>query len=247
MGAGELAFAPPLARRRGMKQQAFYARLRETADDRGFSQVQQLQLAPLIGDGGKSGNQLERFPSYRYKKHLPGLTESSSGLWRPCRASVAHGARSLAERDTPGATPCPARFAADWDSATAGAPSSSPRRVDNNSTGLTKLKGQTTGAITILLEFDANNSLTITWQKGETDRFVTASKLTGALQAIAYRFFEHGLVPCPPLGCNVFRKLDVGDGQANRHWAGGICFSLFHQRLENVGIRPPQWRGKRGA
>ena len=38
-------------------------------------------------------------------------------------------------------------------------------RFDNNSTELTKLKAQTTGTATILLQFDANNSLSITWQK----------------------------------------------------------------------------------
>ena len=56
-------------------------------------------------------------------------------------------------------------------------------RFDNNSTELTKLKAQTTGTATILLQFDANNSLLITWQKvsfataevGETDQFVTVA------------------------------------------------------------------------
>ena len=56
-------------------------------------------------------------------------------------------------------------------------------RFYNNSTELTKLKAQTTGTATILLQFDANNSLLITWQKvsfataevGETDQFVTVA------------------------------------------------------------------------
>jgi len=66
----------------------------------------------------------------------------------------------------------------------------------------------------------------------------SASNLAGPFQTIAYGFFEHGLVSGPPLGCNVLRTLDIGDAQANRHWAGGLCFSLFQQRIENVGVRP---------
>src|ERR1017187_7053201 len=74
----------------------------------------------------------------------------------------------------------------------------------------------------------------------------TSPGLAGPLEAIAYRFFEHGLVSGPSLGRNVLRKLDISDGQANRHWAGGICFSLFQQRLENGGIRP-RYARSRGA
>ena len=45
------------------------------------------------------------------------------------------------------------------------------------------LKAQTTGTATMLLQFDENNSLAITWQKvsfstaevGETDQFVTVA------------------------------------------------------------------------
>ena len=56
-------------------------------------------------------------------------------------------------------------------------------RFDNASAELTKLKAQTTGIATIVLSFDANNSLAITWQKvafataevGETDGIVTVS------------------------------------------------------------------------
>lgn len=56
-------------------------------------------------------------------------------------------------------------------------------RFDNNSTELTKLKAQTTGMATMLLQFDTNNSLSLTWQKvafataevGETDQFVTVA------------------------------------------------------------------------
>jgi hypothetical protein len=57
------------------------------------------------------------------------------------------------------------------------------------------------------------------------------------LQANAYRFFEHGLVPGSPFGCDVFGKLDVGDGQPNRYRAGGIGLCAFQQRFENVRIR----------
>ena len=56
-------------------------------------------------------------------------------------------------------------------------------RFDHNSTELTLLKAQTTGTAVIHLQFDANNSLDITWQKvafataevGETDTIVTVA------------------------------------------------------------------------
>ena len=56
-------------------------------------------------------------------------------------------------------------------------------RYDNASTEYTKLKAQTTGTAVIHLQFDANNSLDITWQKmafsvveiGETDQILTVS------------------------------------------------------------------------
>ena len=56
-------------------------------------------------------------------------------------------------------------------------------RFDHNSTELTLLKAQTTGTAVIHLQFDANNSLDITWQKvafataevGETDQIVTVA------------------------------------------------------------------------
>jgi hypothetical protein len=56
-------------------------------------------------------------------------------------------------------------------------------RFDNASTELIKLKNQTTGTAVIALTFDANNSLTITWQKvafataevGETNGIVTVA------------------------------------------------------------------------
>ena len=56
-------------------------------------------------------------------------------------------------------------------------------RFDHNSTELALLKAQTTGTAVIHLQFDANNSLDITWQKvafataevGETDQIVTVA------------------------------------------------------------------------
>ena len=56
-------------------------------------------------------------------------------------------------------------------------------RYDSASTEYTKLKAQTTGTAVIHLQFDANNSLDITWQKmafsvveiGETDQILTVS------------------------------------------------------------------------
>ena len=56
-------------------------------------------------------------------------------------------------------------------------------RFENGSTELTKLKNQSTGTAVLLLTYDANNSLEITWQKvsfamaevGETDGIVTVS------------------------------------------------------------------------
>ncbi len=56
-------------------------------------------------------------------------------------------------------------------------------RFENGSTELTKLKAQTTGTAVMTLQFDANNSLSITWQKvafataevGETDQIVTVA------------------------------------------------------------------------
>jgi hypothetical protein len=56
-------------------------------------------------------------------------------------------------------------------------------RFDHNSTELALLKAQTTGTAIIHLQYDANNSLDITWQKvafatadvGETDQIVTVA------------------------------------------------------------------------
>lgn len=75
-----------------------------------------------------------------------------------------------------------ARSEAGWSLVTAGA-LKFVARFDHNSTELTLLKAQTTGTAVIHLQFDANNSLDITWQKvafatgevGETDQIVTVA------------------------------------------------------------------------
>ncbi len=53
-------------------------------------------------------------------------------------------------------------------------------RFDNNSTELAKLKAQTTGPATILLQFDANNSLSITWQKSHSPRRKSARPINSS-------------------------------------------------------------------
>jgi hypothetical protein len=62
-----------------------------------------------------------------------------------------------------------------------------------------------------------------------SDQLIGLNGDTPSLQAIMDGFFEHGLLPESLLGGDAFRKLNIRDGQANRHRPGGIGFRLFHE------------------